>query len=149
MKAKSIPAALLVVLALCGCATHGGFPRIPERYTALPPSPNSESYLVEITPQNSAAKAKRYDFEPEGDLMTARISTISASGARSEVRRTGEAATQLLRLLRGFDWASIEGPAPDESPTTEIPDNTEVVFKARTTKSYREVRIGLAACPAL
>ena len=142
-------AAILTCLVIAGCATHGIHDRIPERYTSLSGSASAESYLIEIRAPSANATAQRYEFTMEGDNVTARISTLSYSGARSEVRRSGETASRLLKLLRGFDWSAIEIPPADETPTGDLPDDTEVVFKARTAKSYREAQVHLADCAAL
>jgi hypothetical protein len=94
--------------------------------------------------------ATRYEFTIEGGgSVTAQISTILKSGARSERRRTGETAARLLQVFRGFDWSSIEAPPPDDDGKIPPPDNTEVVFKARTLKSYREAQVRLSDCAGL
>jgi hypothetical protein len=143
---------VLLVLAcglVVGCATPGSYTRIPARYTALPAAPNSESYLIELIHASADPTATRYEFTFEAGTVTAQISKIAASGARSERRRSGEVATRLLKVFREFDWGSIEAPLPDEDGRAPLPDDTEVVFKARTQKSFREAHVRLAQCVAL
>jgi hypothetical protein len=139
----------VVCLAVAGCATPGSYSRIPARYTGLSLSPNSESYLIEMVHAASDPTATRYDFTIDGSSVTAQVSTISKSGARSERRRSEEIARRLLQVFRGFDWSSIEAPPPDDDGKVPVPDNTEVVFKARTLKSYREVQVRLSDCAGI
>lgn len=137
---------VIVGLALVGCATAGSYSRIPSRFTTLSPAPNSESYLIELIRAAGEPTAARYEFTAENGLVTGQVSTISRSGARSERRLTTEAARKILQIFRGFDWGAIDAPLPDEDATVSVPDNTDVVFKARTTKSYREVQVRLSDC---
>lgn len=145
---RPISALLLLggALVLNSCSTAGSYSRIPARYTALQSEPNSEAYLIEIVDAVADPTATRYDFTFEGHEVTAQISTISKTGARSERRRTGEAASRLLKVFHGFDWSSIEAPPPDDDSTVPPPNHTEVVLKARTQKSYREAQVRLADC---
>lgn len=143
---------LLVVspVAFVGCSTPGSYIRIPAHYTTLPTGPNAESYLIELVRPVGDPTATRYNFSIEpGGSVTAHISTISKNGARSERRRSGEAASRLLQIFRNFDWASIEAPPPDDDANAPPPDVREVVFKARTQRSYREAQVRLAECAAL
>lgn len=134
-----------------GCSTVGSYTRIPARYTALSQAPNTETYLIEMIHAASDPIATRYEFTTEtGGAVSAQIATILKSGARSERRRTGESATRLLQVFRSFDWSSIEAPPPDDDGKNPPPaDNSEVVFKARTQKSYREAQVRLADCAGL
>ena len=128
------------------CASPGSYSRIPARYTVLSSAPNSESYLIEIVQALGDPTATRYDFTFEAGTVTAQISTISKTGARSERRRSGEVATRLLEVFRGFDWSSIEAPPPDDEAIARAPDDREVVLKARTQKSYREAQVKVSEC---
>ena len=146
--------ALLVLVCvasvlLSGCATTGSYRRIPSAYTALTSSPGSESYLIEKIHPSADPTATRYDFTTEGNLVTGQVSTISKTGARSERRQTPEVAKRLLQVLQKFDWGSIEAPLPDDEPIAPAPDETQVVLKARTAKSYREAQVKLADCASL
>ena len=140
---------VLVLLALAGCKTTGTFTRIPASYTTLAVYPDSEAYLIERIHATADPTATRYEFTIDGALVTAQISTISKTGARSERRRSGEPAKKLLELFRGFDWGSIEAPLPDDDATPRVPDDTQVVLKARTQKSYREAQVKLADCESM
>lgn len=142
---------LIVGLIAAGCSTVGSYTRIPTRYTTLSPAPNTETYLIEMIHAASDPVATRYEFTTEtGGAVTAQISTILKSGARSERRRTGESATRLLQVFRTFDWSSIEAPPPDDDgKSPPPPDNTEMIFKARTQKSYREAQVRLSECAGL
>jgi len=146
---KTFVITLAVGLAVTGCSTMGTFARVPARYTALPSSPNSESYLIEIVRASGDPIATRYDFTVSGASVTAQISTISKSGARSERRRSDESAKRLLQIFQKFDWSSIEAPLPDDEGIAPPRDDTEVVLKARTLKSYRETQVRLADCAAM
>jgi hypothetical protein len=146
---KLIVVLVLASLVVAGCATRGSYVRIPSRFTALPAAPNSESYLIERIHASKAPTATRYDFTFEGGTVTAQVSTIAESGARSERRRPGETATRLLEIFRKFDWGAIEAPLPDDEGGAAPSDDTEVVIKARTQKSYREAHVRLAQCAAL
>ena len=146
---KAIPVLLLACLVVAGCATRGNYARIPERFTALPAAPNSETYLIERVHATDAPVATLYDFTFEGSTVTAQVSTITETGARSERRRTGAIATRLLEILRKFDWGSIEAPLPDDEGGVPLIDDTEIVIKARTEKSYREAHVRLAHCAAV
>jgi hypothetical protein len=137
------------ITLLSGCATQGTFRRIPAAYTALSSSPGSESYLIERIHSSADPTATRYDFTIEGNLVTAQVSTISKTGARSERRQTPEVAKRLLQVLQKFDWGSIEAPLPDDEPIAPVPDDTQIVLKARTAKSYREAHAKLADCASL
>lgn len=140
---------VLLVLAcglVAGCSTPGSYTRIPARFTALPAAPNSESYLIEFVHASADPTATRYEFTFEVGTVTAQISKIAASGARSERRRSGEVATRLLKVFRDFDWSSIEAPLPDEDGRAPLEDETDVVIKARTQRSYREAHVRLAKC---
>jgi hypothetical protein len=144
---KTFGIVLIAIFAAAGCATSGSYSRIPARYTALYSSPNTESYLIEMVHATADPIATRYEFTIEGGgSVTAQVSTILKSGARSERRRTGESATRLLQVFRSFDWSSIEAPPPDDDGKITPPNNTEVVFKARTLKSYREAQVQLSDC---
>ncbi|MEO7597335.1 MAG: hypothetical protein ABIV50_00260, partial [Opitutus sp.] len=90
-----------------------------------------------------------YDFTTQGNLVTAQVSEISKTGARSERRQSPEVAKRLLQVLRKFDWGSIEAPLPDDEPIAPAPDDTQIVLKARTAKSYREAQAKLADCASL
>jgi hypothetical protein len=140
---------VLVLLTLAGCKTTGTFTRIPASYTTLSVYPDSEAYLIELIHATADPTATRYEFTIEGSLVTAQISTISKTGARSERRQSGEPAKKLLELFRGFDWGSIEAPLPDVDATPRVPDDTQVVLKARTQKSYRETQVKLADCESV
>jgi len=146
---KVIGLLVVVSLIVAGCATRGSYVRIPARFTALPAAPNSESYLIERIHASEPPTATRYDFTFEGGLVSAQVSTIKESGARSERRRSGESATRLLETFRKFDWGSIEAPLPDDDGGVPLADDIEVVIKARTQKSYREAQVRLAECAAL
>jgi hypothetical protein len=146
---KKIVVVLMTCLVMAGCATPGSYVRIPARFTALPFAPNTESYLIEQIHASADPTATRYEFTFEGSSVTAQISTISKSGARSERRRSSEAATRLLQIFRSFDWSSIEAPLPDDEGGVPPPDETEVVIKARTQKSYREAQVRLAQCASV
>ena len=144
---------ILFLLAVCvfvsGCSTPGTYIRIPERFTALPVAPDTESYLIELVRETGDPSATRYEFTFESGNVTAQVSKIAASGARSERRRTGETASRLLQVLRNFDWGSIEAPLPDEDGRGRVPDDKEIVIKARTQKSYREAQVRLSQCAEL
>jgi len=131
---------------VAGCSTAGSYSRIPARFTALSSEPNSETYLIEIVDAVADPTATRYDFTIGGSEVTAQISTISKTGARSERRRSGDVAARLLKVFRSFEWSSIEAPPPDDDSTVAPPNHTEVVLKARTQKSYREAQVRLADC---
>ena len=146
---KGIVLLLLLCLVVTGCATRGSYVRIPARFTALPQAPNTETYLIEHIHASAPPTATRYEFTFEGGTVTAQISTIAESGARSERRRPAEVATTLLEIFRKFDWGSIEAPLPDDEGGLKPADDTEVVFKARTQRSYREAQVRLAHCAAL
>lgn len=147
---QTFGAILIVSFTAAGCSTVGSYTRIPARYTTLNQSPNTETYLIEMIHAAADPVATRYEFTTEtGGAVTAQISTILKSGARSERRRTGESATRLLQVFRSFDWSSIEAPPPDDDGKVPPPDNTEVVFKARTQKSYREAQVRLVNCAGL
>jgi len=146
---KAIPVLLLACLVVAGCATRGNYARIPARFTALPAAPNSETYLIERVHATASPVATLYDFTFEGSTVTAQVSTITETGARSERRRTGAIATRLLEILRKFDWGSIEAPLPDDEGGVPLIDDTEIVIKARTEKSYREAHVRLAHCAAV
>jgi hypothetical protein len=137
---------VLVCAILAGCAAPGSYMRIPARFTSLPSAPNTESYLIEVVHLSADPTATRYEFTFEGATVTAQVSKIAASGARSERRRSGEVATRLLKIFRDFDWGTIEAPLPDEDGRAPLADQTEVVIKARTQKSYREAHVRLAQC---
>lgn len=139
----------LGLLTLPGCKTTGAFTRIPAGYTTLTVYPDSEAYLIELVHPAADPTATRYEFTIEGPLVTAQISTISKTGARSERRRSGESAKKMLELFRGFNWGSIEAPLPDDDATPRAPDDTQVVFKARTQKSYREAQVKRADCESV
>ncbi|HTO02933.1 MAG TPA: hypothetical protein VL069_04490 [Opitutus sp.] len=143
----------LLLLAVCfltaGCSTPGSYLRVPARFTALPPAANTESYLIELVYPRADPQATRYEFTFEDRVVTAHLATISATGARSERRRSGEVASRLLQLFRGFDWSSIEAPPPDDDGSETALTDAEIVFKARTARSYREVQVRLADCPPL
>jgi hypothetical protein len=143
---KSVVSLVLLCGMVAGCAAPGSYMRIPARFTALPSAPNSESYLIEIVRASADPTATRYDFTFEGRTIAAQISKIAPSGARSERRRSGEIATRLLKVFRDFDWGTIEAPLPDEDGRAPLADETEVVIKARTQKSYREAHVRLAQC---
>ena len=136
-------------VAMGGCSTPGSYSRIPARFTALPSAPNTESYLIEVVDAVADPIATRYEFTFEGNEVTAQVSTISKTGARSERRRPGDVATKLLKVFRTFNWSSIEAPPPDDDATVPPPNHTEVVLKARTAKSYREAQVRLADCAGL
>ncbi|MEO6001801.1 MAG: hypothetical protein ABIZ04_04335 [Opitutus sp.] len=138
-----------MAIAMGGCSTPGAYSRIPARFTALPSAPNTESYLIETVDAVADPTATRYEFTFEGNEVTAQVSTISKTGARSERRRTGEIAAKLLKVFRAFNWSSIEAPPPDDDATVPPPNHTEVVLKARTAKSYREAQVRLADCAGL
>lgn len=140
---------LVALMVAAGCASPGSYSRIPARYTALYLAPNSESYLIEVVRPVGDPSATRYDFTFEAGTVTTQISTISKTGARSERRRSGEVANRLLQVFRGFDWRSIEAPLPDDEAIARPPDDREVVFKARTAKSYREAQVKLSECAGL
>src|SRR5687768_9517984 len=135
---KRIVVLVVVCLVVTGCATRGSYVRIPARFTALPLAPNTETYLIERIHASAPPTATRYEFTFEGGTITAQISTIAESGARSERRRPAEIATTLLEIFRKFDWGSIEAPLPDDDGGLTPTDDTEVVIKARTQRSYRE-----------
>lgn len=140
---------MIAWVVVAGCASPGSYTRIPARYTALYLAANSESYLIEVVRPIGDPTATLYDFTFEAGTVTAQISTISKTGARSERRRSGESANRLLQVFRGFDWRSIEAPLPDDEAIARAPDDREVVFKARTAKSYREAQVKLAGCAGL
>jgi hypothetical protein len=54
----------------------------------------------------------------------------------------------MMLLFRGFNWGSIEAPLPDDDATRK-PDDRQIIFKARTNKSYREVQVRLSDCESL
>jgi hypothetical protein len=136
-------------LLLVGCSTPGSYTRVPARFTTLPPAANTESYLIELIYPSADPKATRYEFTFENRLVTATVSTISVTGARSERRRSGDLASRLLQTFRGFDWSLIDAPPPDVDGSEVARTDTEVVFKARTARSYREVQVRSADCPPL
>ena len=154
---QSTPVSLLkngmVLVAACllmaGCSTPRTYTRVPPRFTALPAVANTESYLIELIYPRADPKATRYEFTFEDRVVTATISTISATGARSDRRRAGAVAPRLLQTFRDFDWRSIDAPLPDDDGSDTAPMDTEIVFKARTARSYREVQVRLANCPPL
>jgi hypothetical protein len=146
---KTITFLLVACAFVSGCSTPGSYIRIPERFTTLPIAPDTESYLIEVVHKTEDPGATRYEFTFENGIVSAQVSKIAASGARSERRRTGETASRLLEVLRSFDWGSIEAPLPDEDGRRRIPDDTEVVIKARTQKSYREAHVRLSQCAEL
>lgn len=149
---RLFPVAILLLVAVAlgfsGCKTTGTFVRIPAGYTTLAVYPDSEAYLIELVHPVGDPVATRYEFTTEGSLVTAQISTITKSGARSERRRNGEVARRMMLLFRGFDWGSIEAPPPDDDATRK-PEDRQIIFKARTNKSYREAQVRLADCESL
>ena len=151
--ASSLPKSWMALLAACllvaGCSTPGSYVRVPTRFTALPLAANTESYLIELIHPRGDPKATRYEFIFEDRVVTATISTISVTGARSERRRSTDVATRLLKAFRSFDWSAIDAPPPDIDGSERDQGDTEVVFKARTARSYREAQVRLANCPPL
>lgn len=146
---KSWMSLLVACLLMAGCSTPGSYIRVPTRFTALPSAANTESYLIELVYPRADPKATRYEFTFEDRVVTATISTISVTGARSERRRSGDVASKLLQTFRGFDWSSIDAPPPDVDGSEATQADTDIVFKARTARSYREVQVRLADCPSL
>ena len=146
---KSCLIAVAACLLIAGCSTPGSYIRVPTRFTALPLAANTESYLIELVYPRADPKATRYEFTFEDRNVSATISTISVTGARSERRRSGEVAAQLLQTFRNFDWSSIDAPPPDVDGSEAAQADTDVVFKARTARSFREVQVKLADFPPL
>lgn len=146
MRNKSCVIIALVALTLVGCRTPGSYVRIPSGFTAVSAGPNYESYLLELDRAVGDPTATRYEFTVEGGSVSVVISKIAKNGARSERRQNGEIARRLLQVFRGFNWGAIEAPLPDDDTAISVPDNTEVIFKARTPKSYREVQVRLSDC---
>jgi len=139
-------ALVIVGLLLGGCTTSRTYTRIPSGFTTVSAGPNYESYLIELDRPNGDPTATRYEFTIEGGSVTATISKISRNGARSERRRSDEAAKRLLQIFRGFNWGTIEAPLPDDDTAVSVPEDTGIILKARTQKSYREVQVWLSDC---
>lgn len=139
-------ALILVGLLFGGCATSRSYLRIPSSFTTVSAGPNYESYLIELDRPTGEPTATRYEFTIESGSVTATISKISRNGARSERRRSDETAKRLLQIFRGFNWGSIEAPLPDDDTAVSVSEDTEIILKARTQKSYREVQVRLSDC---
>jgi hypothetical protein len=150
-KEMSIDRTWLVVLALtmAGCASPQSYRRIPARYTELNRPPTQESYLIEVVPAFTQAYAKRYDFEERSGIITVQIQEISTSGPKPAVRKSGAYAQRILDTFRSFDWSRIEVPEKAADTITLTCDDPEVIFKARTSRSYREAQVGMSDCEVL
>jgi len=134
---------------LCsGCISQQSYRRIPSKYTTLRWSPDNESYLIEITPAFVEPIAKRFDFIVTEEAVTLKIQSFTRDRASSVIQISGEPASRLLAEFRGFNWSAIEDPVPEDIVIL-TPDETEVVLKAQTLHSYRELSIGVSRCAAL
>jgi hypothetical protein len=140
---------VVLALAIAGCTSTHSYRRIPERYVELNRPPAQESYLIEVVPAFTKAFAKRYDFEEQNGIISVQIQEITSSGPKPAVQKSGTYAQQILGAFRSFDWSRIEVP---EKPTDTIIltcDDPEMIFKARTSRSYRETEVGMSDCKAL
>ncbi|MEZ5278619.1 MAG: hypothetical protein R3F07_19720 [Opitutaceae bacterium] len=104
--------------------------------------------MIEIIPAFAEPLAKQFDFVTENDVVYLEMQSFTRHGAKSVIKAEGEEASCLLGKFRSFNWATVEDPVP-EDVVILAPDDTEIVLKAQTSRSYRELRIGISQSAAL
>jgi hypothetical protein len=129
-------------LLLASCVTNRSYRRIPDRYTTLEWSPDVESYLIEIVPAFSKSSAVRFDFRNDGGHMRVTTVDIGMSGIKSKREYSGETATRLLGVFRGYDWSAGEDAPPSDGTVRMNPDDTVIMLQARVSRVHKEVDVG-------
>ena len=145
---RFVPLLAFVALILAGCASHGGYPRLPAADTAIDlSSAPVDTFVIEIDPAFAASSGFRYEFPPDDPARC--IQTLYAPNRPARQTFLSRSETARLRtLLRAFDWNQAEDPQ-DPNVVRLVPDDTLVLFRARVGPAYHEVRSGLSNSTAL
>ena len=138
----------LVALILAGCASRGGYPRLPAANTAIDLSAAPvDTFVIEIAPAFAASSGFRYEFPPDDPSRCVQTTYAPNRPARQTFLSRRETA-RLRTLLRAFDWNQAEDPH-DPNDVRLVPDDTLVLFRARVGPAYHEVHTGLSNSTAL